>query len=418
MTAIERTSVRIEPGKVLAVVSGNALEFFDFLSFAFFAANLSRVMFPAGAPGSALLLTFATAATGFGARPLGAAIMGWIGDRHGRRPAMLLTFFLMGFGAIGLALTPDYRSIGMAAPILVVIFRILQGLAAGGDIGPSTAYLIEAAPLRWRGFFVSLQYVSMRAGAMMGGFVGLGLASVMTPAQLDAYGWRIAFAIGALIVPFALVLRTRLEETLELPEADPDAPTEVSWHVLSLAILGVFGTLVTGGIQDFFLTYAETWLKTPPKQAYLIVIAIGVTYVVGYAAGGVMSDLFGRKRMKLWPVGVALLVTIPMFQWVARTGDFNVLMLAAVTSCLFTSLGSAAILTTLVEITPRKMRASVVGVLYGIAVAIAFGGGPLALTAWLNATHDLAAPGYGLMLGLVCCMVSALLVRDTTPARG
>ncbi|OZA35360.1 MAG: MFS transporter, partial [Novosphingobium sp. 17-62-9] len=134
------------PKQFVAVISGNALEFYDFLSFSFFAVNVSRVMFPAGAPGSALLLTLMTAGAGFGARPLGAVLFGLLGDRIGRRPTMLATFALMGVSALGLALTPSYAAIGVWAPVLVVVFRLLQGLAAGGDVGPTTAFLAESSP--------------------------------------------------------------------------------------------------------------------------------------------------------------------------------------------------------------------------------------------------------------------------------
>jgi MFS family permease len=406
---------RIEWSKVAAVVAGNAMEFYDFISFGFFAANLARVMFPAGKPGVALLLTLATAATGYFARPLGALSVGYIGDRFGRRPAMLLTFFLMGIGALGLALTPSYAQIGLAAPALVVLFRVVQGFAAGGDIGPSTAYLIETAPLKQRGFFIGLQYVSMRAGAMLSGFVGLGLAGVMSPAQLDAVGWRIAFGLGALIVPFAMLLRSRLDETLDLPEADPDAPTTVRALHIALAVLGVFGTLLTGAIHDFWVTYSVTWLHTPPKAAYWIVIAIGLTYVGGYAVGGWLADVFGRRPVKLVPISIALFITGPLFWWVAQSRSFDHLMIAAVISCLFTTLGSSAILTTLVEITPKRMRAGIVGVFYGLAVAVSFGIGPVVVTDHINRTHDLATPGYALLIGLACCLISAVGLPETRP---
>jgi len=185
--------------KIVAVVIGNSLEFYDFLSFTFFSVNLARVMFPAGLPGTALLLTLMTGSLGFFARPVGAVLFGLLGDRIGRRPSMLATFMLMGVGALGLALTPSYASIGLAAPILVVVFRIVQGVAVGGDVGPTTAYLAECAPTARRGLFTSLQLAAMRIGAMAGGLVGLGLASTMSPAALDAYGWRIAFGIGAAV---------------------------------------------------------------------------------------------------------------------------------------------------------------------------------------------------------------------------
>lgn len=240
----------------VAVISGNALEFYDFLSFSFFAVNVSRVMFPAGAPGSALLLTLMTAGAGFGARPLGAILFGLMADRIGRRPTMLATFALMGVSALGMAITPDYAAIGVLAPVLVVMWRLLQGLAAGGDVGPTTAFLAESAPPARRGLLIALQLVAMRIGVLASGLVGLVLASLLTPAQLDAFGWRIAFAIGAGIVPLAFVLRRRLDETLHLPETGPNV-------VVRLDLRAYVAALVACSVSCWRARQATSCSSTP-----------------------------------------------------------------------------------------------------------------------------------------------------------
>src|SRR5580698_3038090 len=206
---------------VAAVTAGNALEFYDFLTYAFFAAQIGRTFFPSANAAGSLLASLATFGAGFLMRPVGALTIGRMADRIGRKPAMLLSFALMGTAMVGLALTPSYRAIGIAAPILAIGFRLVQGFALGGEIGPNTAYLIEAAPPNRRGLYVSFQYMSQDGSVLVSGLVGYALAQWLSDAQLDAWGWRVAFILGASIVPFGLLLRRELAETL--PPKGPDA---------------------------------------------------------------------------------------------------------------------------------------------------------------------------------------------------
>ena len=207
------TVPKLSRPQLAAVLAGNALEFYDFLIFGFFAVQIGDALFPPGDATRKLLLTLATFGVGFLTRPLGGLLIGPLGDRIGRKPAMLFTFGLMGFAMIGLALTPPYVSIGLAAPVLVVVFRLLQGFALGGEVGPATAFLMEAAPPQRRGLYVSLQTATQQLGILVSGLVGVGISSALTPEQLTAWGWRVAMLLGASVVPFALVMRRRLPET-------------------------------------------------------------------------------------------------------------------------------------------------------------------------------------------------------------
>src|SRR6202047_593116 len=210
---------------VLAVALGNAVEFYDFVSYAFFAAQIGRAFFPSDSPTSSLLASLATFGAGFLTRPLGALVLGRLGDRIGRKPAMLASFALIGIGVVGLPLIPPYSSIGILAPILAVGFRLVQGFALGGEVGPSTAFLMEAAPPLRRGLYISLQAMSADAAVMIAGLVGIGLASSLDAAALDSWGWRVALLAGAVIISFGLVLRRTLGETLEPVHAAEDVPT-------------------------------------------------------------------------------------------------------------------------------------------------------------------------------------------------
>lgn len=399
----------------VAVISGNALEFYDFLSFSFFAVNVSRVMFPAGAPGSALLLTLMTAGAGFGARPLGAILFGLLGDRIGRRPTMLATFALMGMSAIGLALTPSYAAIGVWAPVLVMLFRLMQGLAAGGDVGPTTAFLAESSPPEKRGMLIALQLVAMRIGVLGSGMVGLVLASVLTPAQLDAFGWRIAFAIGAGIVPLAFILRRRLDETLHLPETGPNVVTELDVRAYAAALLGVFGFLLAGATGDFLFVYAVTFLKIPVTNGYLLQMAAAATQIVGLLAGGWLGDRIGRQKVNFAMAVLAALTSLPLFRWGIADGTLGQLALAAALLLLMATVSAAVAYAAFVEITPKRHRAGLVGIGYGVVVALTFGLTPVLLTRYMARSGDLAAPGYAFAAAAVLLMASSVLLGKWTP---
>lgn len=230
------TAFALRPRQIAAVAMGNALEFYDFVTYAFFAVQIGRTFFPSYSPSGSLLASLATFGAGFLTRPLGAFVIGRIGDRRGRKPAMLLSFGLIGIAVTGLALTPSYGRIGILAPILAIAFRMLQGFALGGEVGPSTAFLIEAAPPSRRGLYTSFQAMRADASILVAGLVGVVLSSIMDAPALDAWGWRIALLLGAAIIPFGLMLRRSLDETLHA--ADTAAPARPR-HLARIVVPGI-----------------------------------------------------------------------------------------------------------------------------------------------------------------------------------
>src|SRR6476660_505207 len=224
-------------GQIAAVTAGNAFEFYDFVTYAFFAPQIGRALFPGDAAHS-LLLSLATFGVGFLTRPLGGIVIGRMADRRGRKPAMILSFSIMGIAMTGLALTPSYAAVGMAAPLLAIFFRLLQGFALGGEVGPNIAYLMEAAPPGRRAFYISLNFASADFAVMVAGLVGFGLSSTLRSQELESWGWRIAFLIGAVIVPFGLRLRRTLAETL--PPASEQDPGKGPRPIFLLGLAGLF----------------------------------------------------------------------------------------------------------------------------------------------------------------------------------
>ncbi|HWE06306.1 MAG TPA: MFS transporter, partial [Rhizomicrobium sp.] len=207
-------SPRVSPRNVAAAIAGNALEFYDFVTYAFFAVQIGRVFFPAHSEYASLMLSLGTFGAGFAMRPIGGIVIGRYADRVGRKPAMIFSLALMGAAVLAVAVVPSYAAIGVAAPALVVIARMAQGFALGGQVGPTTAFLMEAAPLSQRGFYTAWQGGSQYCASLAGGIVGILLSTFLDAGQLQAYGWRIAFALGALTLPFGLVLMRNVPETL------------------------------------------------------------------------------------------------------------------------------------------------------------------------------------------------------------
>src|SRR6202795_3408857 len=202
----------IPTSAVVATVLGNALEFYDFTAYAFFAVIIGRAFFPAQDPFVSLLLSVAAFGVGFITRPLGGIVIGAYADRAGRRPAMMLSIGLMAVGMVLLAATPSYATIGLAAPFLVVFARLVQGFALGGEIGPSTSYLLEAAPAGKRGQYGAWQIASQGAAAAFAGSLGVVLSWLLDADAMQSWGWRIPFLVGVAIVPMGLIMRGQLRE--------------------------------------------------------------------------------------------------------------------------------------------------------------------------------------------------------------
>ena len=291
---------------IAAATIGNALEFYDFLTYAFFSIQIGHAFFPSQTAYGSLMLSLATFGAGFLTRPLGALVIGNYADRVGRKPAMMLCFVLIGCAIVGMALLPTYARIGVAAPILAIVARMIQGFSLGGEIGTNTAYLAEAAPAAKRGLIVSWQGASQYLALIAGGLVGMLLTTVLPPAALEAYGWRIAFLLGAAVVPFGFWLRSRLPETLPIP-VQINLPVHRSRRqlafahrrVLLLAIMVLGASTIATYIGVYIVTYTQNTLHMPARAGF---IASTIGYVVSMAAtllGGWLSDKYGRRPINI-----------------------------------------------------------------------------------------------------------------------
>ena len=404
--------------QVLAVVIGNGIEFYDFVTYAFFAAQIGRSFFPSDTPGTSLLASLATFGVGFLTRPLGALVIGRFADRAGRKPAMLLSFWLIGIGVVGLPLIPSYASIGIAAPVLAIAFRLLQGFALGGEVGPSTAFLMEAAPPLRRGLYVSLQATSADVAVFIAGMVGLGLASVLDATALDTWGWRVALLLGASIVPVGLVLRRTLSETLHTTapaQYEPAAHGYARIVALGLVLLGAATT--TNYLLEYMTTYASVTLGMSAKLAFGATAVIGLSGVICDPLGGWLSDRFGRKPIMIVPWLFLALAVFPSFWLLERLRSGPALYGACALLGGISTLSSATIIVAITESLPRRVRSVGIALVYAIAISV-FGGSTQFLVAWLiRITGNPLVPAWYMLCGVLIGLIVLFQLPETAPVK-
>jgi len=407
---------RLSAGQIAAVAAGNALEFYDFLTFSFFATQIGNVFFPAHSEDSRLLLSLATFGVGFLVRPLGGFFIGRMGDRIGRKPAMLFSFGLMGLSLAGLALTPSYARIGFAAPVLVVIFRLLQGFALGGEVGPASALLMEAAPPSRRGLYVALQFCTQWLAILVAGIVGLVLTSRLTPAALEEWGWRVAFLVGVVIVPLGLIVRRHLPETLPPRESSkPDMPLD--WGVVVRGLFILAGGTIATYTLNYLTTYASHTLGMPSRIAFGATAICGLCGVVFTILGGHLADRLGRKPVMLGSTGLLMLVVPPCFMAMVAMKTAGALLGGAALMAILLSLAMPAILISLLENLPASTRSSGIGTLYSLAISIFGGTTQVAVAGLITLTGSPLMPAWYMSGALLVALIALLGLRETAPIK-
>jgi MFS family permease len=414
---------------VIAVFVGNGLEFYDFLTFSYFAVYISRTFYPGGTPSAGLLATLATFGAGFLTRPIGAIVIGGLGDRIGRKPAMLFSFTLMGVAIVGLALTPSYAKIGPVAPALVVLFRLVQGFALGGEVGPTTAYMAEAAPPHRRGLYLSMQYATQDLAVLMAGLVGTALAALLTAQQLQDWGWRVALLLGASIVPFGIAIRRSLPETLERPAHRPDAAAMASpprpWRerVQPFLPIIVFGLmmLTAGTIGSYTLNYMTTYaldtLHLPATVSFSLIILNGGVSMTFEALSGWLSDRFGRKPVMIIPGALLLLSIFPCFWVITHVHSTWALYGAEAVMAVFAAISSVPVIVTITETLPPAIRSGAVATIYAFAISIFGGSTQFVIKLLIDRTGNPLAPAWYWTGAALVGLIAMCLVRESSPGR-
>ena len=403
---------------------GNLVEWYDFYTYAAFALYFASAFFPGGDAVVQQLNAAVLFAIGFIVRPIGGWLFGHLADRYGRRRALMLSVLLMCFGSLMIAVTPTYASIGIAAPALLGLARVIQGLSLGGEYGTSATYLTEVADAKHRGFYSSFQYVTLIGGQLCAVFVLLLLQQVFLAAdQLRAWGWRIPFAIGAMLAIIALVMRRNLHETDEFIAAKNIAPARGSIGSLMQyprEVLLVVG-LTMGGTTAFYTytTYMQKFLKLSvglnDNETTLVTAGSLIFALVLQPAYGALSDRIGRKTLLIWFGVTGTLFTIPLLHALEATRSALIAFLLIAAAWLIVAGYTSINAVVKAELFPTKVRALGVGLPYAVAVSI-FGGTAESIALWFKAIGHETWFYYYLTALIATSLVVYATMRDTKHA--
>jgi MFS family permease len=392
---------------LVGLVAGNILEFYDFTVFLFFAPQIGASLFAGKSDG--LLLALAAFGVGFLARPLGAAVIGRYGDRVGRKPAMLLSFSLMGGALLVIGLTPPSSVLGIWSAVIVVLARLVQGFALGGEVGPTTALLIEAAPAGRRGTYGAWQIASQGVAILAAGVVGLAISLSLPAGDVTAWGWRIAILLGALLLPIGFYLRRIIPETLHhgisLARAEEDLPY---WRVVVAGLVLILSGTITNYTLQYFNTYTVSILKLDSVTAFTTTAITGCCLFAFGLLGGWLSDKFGRRPLIVWPRIALLIVIYPVFVGITNHPSMTSLALGVFVLTALYALCTAPANVCLAEGFRRDQRSLGYALTYTFAVSI-FGGSAQFLIAWmLKLTGNPLVPAWWLMVASLAGVLSGI----------
>jgi len=411
---------------VIRVISGNFIEMYDFFLFGFYATYISKAFFPADSEYASLMLTFATFGAGFLMRPLGAIFLGGYIDRIGRRKGLVLTLGIMATGTAMVAFIPSYETIGLLAPLLVLLGRLLQGFSSGVELGGVSVYLSEMAPPGRKGLYVSWQSASQQVAIVFSSALGFALNELMSKEAIFEWGWRIPFFIGCLIIPVVFQIRRSLQETDEfLAKKHHPSFKEilnsllVNWQLVAAGMmLIVMSTVSFYLITVYTPTFGKSVMQLSVLDSLLITFFVGLSNFIWVPVMGALSDRIGRWPIMVLFSGLTLLTAYPALSWLVSNPSYeHMLMVELWLSFLYGSYNGAAIVA-LTEIIPMKIRTTGFSLAYSLAAALFGGFTPLISTWLIETTGNKASPGYWMaMAGGMGLIATVLIYKGIVKAR-
>ncbi|WP_233885548.1 MFS transporter [Paraburkholderia flagellata] len=410
---------------IVAAVLANAMEWFDFTIFAAMTPIISKLFFPAshggaGADLNAILLTTALFGAGFFMRPVGGVLLGLYGDTYGRKAAMTLGMGIMALAAAIMTFAPTYATAGLAAPLLMLAARLLQGFSIGGEFGTSTAFLIELAPPNRTGFYGSWQMSGQLMSTMLGAALGMVVTQAFTPEQQLAGAWRIPFAVGLLIAPLTVYLRRHASETYARIHAAPRARATEAAAVkrgLSDYLIGM-GMVVASTVTfyvtfGYTVTYAKQILKLPVSESFMVQMIAAIVMLIVTPIAGALSDRYDRKTLLVGSLGAYLVAVYPLYAWVVAAPSVPRLLLTQIVIGVLSASFLGVYCTTLAEMFPKRTRATSLAVVNNVVVLI-FGGFAQTFVTWLIAlTGSPLAPVLYVMIGIALSLVAVMALKPS-----
>lgn len=407
-------STRDRIGAILRVTSGNFLEQFDFFLFGFYATYIAHTFFPASSEFASLMMTFAVFGAGFLMRPIGAIVLGAYIDKVGRRKGLIVTLSIMATGTFLIVLIPSYQTIGLWAPLLVLIGRLLQGFSAGAELGGVSVYLAEIATPGRKGFYTSWQSGSQQVAIMVAAAMGFALNAVLEQSAISDWGWRIPFVFGCLIVPFIFILRRKLEETQEftarrhhLAMRQVFATLLANWQVV---IAGMMMVAMTTTAFYLITVYAPTFgkkvLMLSASESLLVTLLVAISNFFWLPVGGALSDRFGRRPVLIAMTLLALATAWPALTLLANAPSFLMMLSVLLWLSFIYGMYNGAMIPALTEIMPAEVRVAGFSLAYSLATAVFGGFTPVISTALIEYTGDKASPGYWMSFAAICGLLA------------
>ena len=422
--AAATTTPRI--GAIVRVASGNFLEMYDFIVYGYYAVYIGKTFFPAASEFASLMLSLMTFGAGYLMRPIGAIVLGAYIDRKGRRQGLIVTLGLMAIGTLTIAATPSYRAIGLAAPVIVVIGRLLQGLSAGVELGGVSVYLAEIATPNRRGFYCSWQSASQQLAVVFTALIALAVTGFLTADEMTAWGWRIPLVIGCLIIPLILFLRRSLEETdaFKKMRSHPRRVADVlrvvgaNWRlVLSGMMLVVFTTTSFYLITAYTPTFGKQALHLDSRTAFLVTLCVGLSNFIWLPIAGGLSDRVGRRPLVTVVPVLALLTAYPAMAWLVVAPSFTHLLVVELWFSVLFGFYNGGMVPLLVEMMPASVRTAGFSLAYSLATAVFGGFTPAISTYLIERTGNKAAPALWLMTAAAVSLIGVFLSRTASAER-
>ncbi|MGF9661263.1 MFS transporter [Arthrobacter crystallopoietes] len=408
---------------IAASFIGNFVEWFDYAVYGYLAATIAVVFFPEADPQTALLSTFALFAISFLVRPMGGFIWGHIGDRVGRKNALSLSILIMSLSTFCIALIPGYGTIGLWAPALLLVVRVVQGFSASGEYAGASAFLVEYAPPHRRGLYAAVVPASTATGLLLGSLLAAGLTGLLSEDQLHSWGWRLPFLLAAPMGLIGRYIRTKLEDTpafreLEVEEHSEKAPVRSLlanyWRQLLLAVgavlLNAVGFYV---ILSYMPTYLSEELGLGATESYLATTIALLTYIGFIFGTGMLSDRFGRKKVLISASLLFVALTVPAFMLLG-TGSFLVIVLVQILLGGMLTLNDGTLPSFLAEMFPTKIRYSGFAVSFNLSNALFGGTAPFVATLLISLSGNALAPAWYLGAAALVSLVAVALSKETS----